>query len=80
MFCANLVGPIAQMLQVKFQSIWPFGSRGEYIKRVFALYGHGSHLGYLTINICYRFAPLSLNERSARPLALTVFTTNVALG
>ena len=35
-------------------------------KKIFkgvSLYGHGSHLGHVTINICYKFTPLNLRSR-----------------
>ena len=48
------------MLHTKPQGHWPFGSRVEDIERVFTLYGHGRHLGDVTINIWYNFTPLNL--------------------
>ena len=60
--CANLVGPSSPMLYTKSQSHWPFGSRVEDIKRVFTLYGHGRHLGDVTINIWFKFTPLNLRS------------------
>ena len=48
------------MLHTKSQGRWPFGSKVEYIYRVFTLYGHGGHLGHVTINTWYKFTPLNL--------------------
>ena len=53
--CANLVGPTSQMLHIKSQGHWPFGSREEYIYRVFTIYGCGSHLGHVTCTIGINF-------------------------
>ena len=39
------------MLHTKFQGHWPFGSRKEDFFKVFAIYGHGDHLGHVTRNI-----------------------------
>ena len=35
------------MLHTKFRGNWPAGS-GEDFSRVFTMYGHGGHLGYVT--------------------------------
>ena len=35
------------MLHTKFRENWPAGS-GEYIFKVFTIYGHGGHLGHVT--------------------------------
>ena len=46
--CANLVGPTSPMLYTKSQG--------------FTLYGHGRHLGNVTINIWFIFTPLNLRN------------------
>ena len=56
--CANLVGPTSPMLYTKSQGHWPFG---RYLK-VFTLYGHGRHLGGVTITIWFKFTPLNLRS------------------
>ena len=43
------------MLHTKSQGHWSFGSREGDFKRVFTLYGHGGHLGHVTIIVCYKF-------------------------
>ena len=53
--CSNLVGPTSPMLHTKSQGHWSFGSREGDFKKVFTLYGHGGHLGHVTIIICYKF-------------------------
>ena len=47
-----MVGPITPMLHTKTQGHWPFGYIEEDFERFFTLYGHGSHLGHVTRNIC----------------------------
>ena len=49
------------MLHTKSQGHCSFGSREEYL-RVFTLYGHGGHLGHVTINICYIFTLFNLRS------------------
>ena len=48
------------MLHIKFQGHWPFGSGEEdlllflflsFFFKVFTIYGHGGHLGYVTRTI-----------------------------
>ena len=36
------------MLHTKFHENWPTGSGEEDFKRVFTIYGRGSHLGHVT--------------------------------
>ena len=36
------------MLHTKFRENWPAGSREDDFLRVFAIYGHGGHLGQVT--------------------------------
>ena len=38
------------MLNTKFHSNQPTGSRGEDFWGVFTIYGHGSHLGHVTLD------------------------------
>ena len=44
----NLVVLEHPMLHIKFLGHRPFGSREEDFFKVFAIYGHGGHLGYVT--------------------------------
>ena len=60
--CANLVGSKFPMLHTKSQGYWPFGSRIEDIQSGLTLYGHGRHLGHVTINVCCKFTPLNLRS------------------
>ena len=60
--CSNLVGPTSPVLYTKSQGHWPFGSRVEDIERDFTLYGHGRHLGDVTINIWFKFTALNLRS------------------
>ena len=65
------------MLHTKFQGHQSSGS-GEDFFKVFTIYGHGGHVGYVTQLICINFhshSPLSfpMNFGSIRP---TVFEKN----
>ena len=42
------------MLHIKFQGHWSIGS-GEDFFKVFTIYGHGGHVGYVTQFICIDF-------------------------
>ena len=42
------------MLHTKFRENWPAGS-GEDFFKVFAIYGHGGHLGHVTWTIYINF-------------------------
>ena len=46
------------MLNVMFQNHQTFGSEKEAFLKVFIIYGHGSHLGYVTIAININLCPL----------------------
>ena len=52
------------MLHTKSQGHRPSGSGDEDFKRVFAIYGHGGHLGHVTKIFCINFG--ELNIRSLR--------------
>ena len=67
------------MLHTKFQGHRSSGS-GDFFK-IFTIYGHGSHVGYVTQLICINFnsySPLSfqMNFGSNRP---TVFENNIEI-
>ena len=55
------------MLHTKSQGHWAFGFREEDIQMGLTLYGHGGHLGQVTINICYKLN--SLKESPYKILA-----------
>ena len=42
------------MLHIKFQGHWSIGSGEDFLK-VFTIYGHGGHVGYVTQFICIDF-------------------------
>ena len=43
------------MLHTKFQGHWSVGSGEEDFFTAFTIYGHGSHVGYVTQLICINF-------------------------
>ena len=43
------------MLHAKFQDHWTSGSGEEDFLKVFAIYGHGGHLGHVTLTIYTNF-------------------------
>ena len=46
------------MLQTKFQGHWSFGSGEEDFLKVFAIYGHGDHLGQVTQLTFHTHSPI----------------------
>ena len=50
------------MLHAKFQNHWPSGSEEEdFLKKVFAIYSHGGHLGHVTLTIHTTSFPLHMD-------------------
>ena len=45
------------MLLTKFQGHWSTGSGEEDLKnlKVFTIYGHGGHIGHVTLRVCTKF-------------------------
>ena len=65
------------MLHTKFQGHQSSAS-GEFFFKVFTIYGHGGHVGYVTQHICINFhshSPLSfhMNFGSIRPTVFEKF-------
>ena len=53
------------MLHTKFQGHRSIGSGEDFLK-VFIIYGHGGHLGHVTLFICINFhshSPISFHEK-----------------
>ena len=50
------------MLHIKFQGHRPFGSGEEDFFKVFTIYGHGGHLGHVTVTIWKKFSFPYLKE------------------
>ena len=46
------------MLHTKFQGYWSTGSGEDFLK-VFTIYGHGGHIGHVTLRVCTNFYSLS---------------------
>ena len=40
------------MLLTKFQGHWSIGSGEENFLKVFTIYGHGGHIGHVTLMVC----------------------------
>ena len=53
-----LVVLVYTMLHTKFQSHQSIGSGEEDFLKVFTIYGHGGHLGHMTLLICIYFIPM----------------------
>ena len=54
------------MLHTKFQGHRSINSGEEDFFKVFTIYGHGSHLGHVTLFICINFyshSPISFHEK-----------------
>ena len=54
------------MLHTKFQGHRSIGSGVEDFLKVFTIYGHGGHLGHVTLLICINFhshAPISFHMK-----------------
>ena len=49
------------MLHTKFQRHWSTGSGKEDFLKIFTIYGHGGHIGHVTLRVCINF--YSLNPR-----------------
>ena len=52
------------MLHTKFQGHWSIASGEEDCFKVFTIYGHGGHVGHVTLLICINFhshSPLSFH-------------------
>ena len=47
------------MLHTKFQGHWVTGSGEEDFLKVFTIYGHGGHIGHVTLRACTNFNSLS---------------------
>ena len=47
------------MLPTKFQGHWSIGSGEEDFLKVFTIYGHGGHIGHVTLTVCIYFHFLS---------------------
>ena len=45
------------MLHTKFQGHWSTGSGEEDFLNVFTIYGHGGHIGPVTLRVCTIFIP-----------------------
>ena len=43
------------MLHTMFQGHWSIGSGEEDFVKVFTIYGHGGHVGHVTLLICINF-------------------------
>ena len=43
------------MLHTKFQGHWSVGSGEEESLKVFTIYGHGGHIGHVTLTVCKDF-------------------------
>ena len=50
------------MLYTKSQGYQPSGSGEEDFLRVFTIYGHGGHLGHVTIIFCIKFSLLIIRS------------------
>ena len=50
------------MLHTKFQGHLSVGSEIEDSLKVFTLYGHGGHIGHVTLTVCIYFHSLSLRR------------------
>ena len=57
--CAIMVVLGYPMLHTKFQGHWSTGSGEEDFLKVFTLYGHGGHIGHVTLRVCTNFYSLS---------------------
>ena len=53
---------MSSICQAKSQGQKHFGSKGEDFLNGFTVNGHVSHLGIVTIHICYQFTPLNLKS------------------
>ena len=51
----NFIEVHCLMLHAKFQNHRPSGYGEEDLLKVFAIYSHGSHLGYVTLTIYIKF-------------------------
>ena len=47
------------MLHTKFQGHWSAGSGEEDSLKAFTIYGHGGHIGRVTLTVCIYFHSLS---------------------
>ena len=59
--CAIMVVLGYLTLHTKFQGHWSTGSREEDFLKIFTIYGHGGHIGHVTLRVCTNF--YSLNPR-----------------
>ena len=54
------------MLHTKFIGHQSIGSKEEVFLKVFTIYGHGTHLGHVTLFICRNFhshSPISFHKK-----------------
>ena len=67
------------MLYTKFQGHWSVGSGKEDSLKVFTIYGHGGHIGHVTMTVCKYFHSLSPRRSSRNWLHLDQWLLRICL-